>query len=355
MAKRKNRGIHVKFRPERDCWEVIEYKNGKLKRHATGLGSVKSAEERLAEIIVERTTPRKQVDEITIGELIAHYIREHVPTLARQDTALKCFDRLVPFWGDLKLSDLKKSNVFEYIEYRKREFGSWQKDHEYLTSRKLKTQTVRRELEQLQAVIGNAYRENIINVNPYIWKPDRSKSRERWLTKKEAAALLKAARSLPQAGEYLYLFIIIGLYTGARSEAMSLLRWPQVDFNSGHIDFTKTQHSSLKKSSRVPMPRRLKRELLKASKRGVEAGFVIHENQKRIKSVKNSFSKACDLAGLKDVTPHVLRHTAVSWMMQGGVSPEKIGKYVGMSAQMVRQVYGHLAPEHLRDAIESYG
>lgn len=354
MPKRKNRGIHVKFREERSCYEVVEYVSGKLKRHATGLGSLKIAEEKYAEIIIERAAPKTGQD-ATFGKLIAYYIKEHLPTLARQETAEKCFDRLIPYWGELKVSEYKKSQSLDYIEFRKKEFNDWLKSGDYKKERTLKVQTVRRELEQLQAVLGFCYRENKINICPHIWKPDKSKPRERWLTKKEAGRLLRTVRKMPQAGEYLYLFIIIGLYTGARSEAISLLRWPQVDFNTGHINFTANQTNDAKRSSRVPMPRRLKRELLKARKRGVDLGYVVHNNQARVKSVKNSFGTACLKAELQGVTPHVLRHTAVSWQMQDGVSPEIIGKYVGMSAQMVRQVYGHLAPEHLKEAVESYG
>lgn len=354
MPKHKNRGVHVKFRKERSTWEVVEYRSGKLERHATGFSSRADAEEKLAEFIFERNSPQKNEREITFGELIAYYIREHMGTIARPETAIKCFDRLIPYFGDLKLSDYKKSMILKYIEHRKEEFDTWLKAGEYKKVRTLKAQTVRREIEQLQAVIGYCYRDNVISVCPYLWKPERSRPRERWLTKKEAAALLRAADALPKA-DYLRLFIIIGLYTGARSEAISMLRWPQVDFNTGHINFTVNQTNDIKQASRVPMPRRLRRELLKAQKRGLEMGYVVHRHQERIKSVKNSFASACELAGLDGVTPHVLRHTAVSWMMQAGVSPEMIGKFVGMSAQMVRQVYGHLAPEHLKDAVESYG
>ena len=36
---------------------------------------------------------------------------------------------------------------------------------------------------------------------------------------------------------YLPLFILIGLYTGRRKEAILSLRWPQVDLGAGRIDF----------------------------------------------------------------------------------------------------------------------
>jgi len=55
------------------------------------------------------------------------------------------------------------------------------------------------------------------------------------------------------------------------------------------------------------------------------------------------------------VTPHVLWHTAVTWMLQAGVDPWKAAGLVGMTVDMVQQVYGHHHPEHLRDAARALG
>ena len=355
MPRRKNRGVHVKFRKERSNWEVVEYIRGGIKRHSVGHGCREDAEEKLAEIIIQRSAPERNEDILTLGELIAYYIKEHLPSLARPDTALKCFERLIPFWGDLLLSDIKKSKVYEYVDYRRAEFYAWQKGHDRETRKELKMPTVRRELEQLQACIGYAYRDNIISICPFLWKPDKSRSRDRWLTKKEAGQLIRASKSLQHASEYLPLFILIGLYTGARTEAILKLRWPQVDFKRGLIDFTLNQTNNIKKAAVVPMTRRIRRELLKAKLRGSDLGYVIHQNQRPIKSVKNSFRTSCDIAELENVTPHILRHTAASWMVQKNVSASKVAKYIGCTTQVIENTYGHLAPDHLKEAVESYG
>jgi integrase len=36
---------------------------------------------------------------------------------------------------------------------------------------------------------------------------------------------------------YLPLFIVLGLYTGARKEAILSLRWPQIDLENKRINF----------------------------------------------------------------------------------------------------------------------
>lgn len=350
---RTNKGIKLSFRKDRNCWEIIEFIGGKRKRHATGFSLRSDAEEKLAEIIVTRNSPQKNEQLLSLGEIIIYYINEHIPTLASPETALKCFDRLIPFWAEMKLNDIKKSKVFEYLEYRKKEYLKWQNRYEFKSKRSLSHETVRRELEQLQAAIGCVYRDNLIGSCPYVWKPEKSKPRQRWLTTGEAAALLNAARKSKVACDYLPLFILIGLYTGARSGAILSLRWHQIDLQRGYIDFRENQNSSIKASGIVPISKKLLLQLRYAKKRGSDIGHVIHCNQMPIKSVKKSFASACALAGLEDVTPHTLRHTAASWRVQRGVPLPHVAKYLGHSStQMIEKVYGHLSPEHLKDAAE---
>lgn len=355
MPKR-NPGAHIKYRKDRNCWEVIEFVDGKRKRLATGIRSRNDAEAELAKILVLRVDPRKNERDITLGELIAYYVREHVPTLNNATTAIKCMERIIPFWGNLKLDSIKKSKSLEYMEYRKGEFKKWQKQYSYKGLRELSPETVRREIEQLQAVVSYAYRDNIIGVCPYIWKPSKSKPRSRWLTRNEAASLIRAARNNEKTRDYLPIFIIIGLYTGARSAAILNLRWHHVDFKNNLIDFTKGYDSKTKQGAIVPIPKKLAQVLRSQKKYGTNIGYVVHINQMKIKSVKRGFATACKNAGLEDVTPHTLRHTCASWLVQKGVPTAKVAKYLGhTSPQMIEKTYGHLNPSHLSEIIEALG
>ena len=356
---KKNLGLQIWYRKERDCYEIGEYIHGRRKRHATGIGSREDAEAQLAECIVKRSRPDKSDHEITLGELSAYYMREHVPTLANPATAIKCFERLLPYWGDFKLSDVRKSLCLEYLAYRKKEFIQWQRSSVYKTQRELSDETVRRELEQLQAAIRYAHRDNVISMYPSIWKPKKSHSKSRWLTRKEAARLIREARKMPSASVYLPLFILIALYTGARSEAVLTLKWSQIDFESEVIDFRSGQRSQTKGRAAVPIPRRLLRELRAAHVMRLSNVYVLQResaNDLPIKSIKNSFGTACTRAGLIGVTPHTLRHTSASWLVQKGVPIYEVARYLGHSSvAMVEKTYGHMAPEHLKRAKESWG
>ena len=347
---KKNKGIHLYYRKDRDCWEIREFVEGKRKRHATGFSCRTDAEEKLAELLVKNTTIQECT---TIGKIISYYIQEHLPTIKRPDTALKCLERLIPFWSEIKLDDIRKSKTLEYYEYRKLEFEQWQNLHEYKSKRSLSKATIRREIEQLQAAINYAHRDNVINTCPYVWKPNKSTPRMRWLTNSEAAKLLQAARTSEKAKDHLPIFILIALYTGARSNSIFRLRWTQVDLERGYIDFTNSDDSRNKQATIIPISKKLLGHLKRHKKYGTDIGYVIHINQRHVKSVKTAFKSACKRAGIEGVTPHVLRHTAASWRVQRRVPTYEVAKLLGhSSAQMVEKVYGHMSPDHLNDAKE---
>jgi len=316
----------------------------------TGFSCRKDAEEKLAEILVQNI---KLKDCPTIGKIISYYVQEHLPTLKRPETAIKCLERLIPFWAEIKIEDIKKSKSLEYYEYRKREYTQWQKMYGYKSKRTLSKATVKRELEQLQAAINYAHKDNMINICPYIWKQERANPRTRWLTVSEAARLLKEVRGSEKARNHLPIFILIALYTGQRSEAIFRLRWHQVDLEKGYIDFTSQTDSKNKQAAIVPISNKLLGHLRRHKRYGTDIGYVIHINQARVKSVKTAFKSACVRAGLKDVTPHILRHTAASWRVQRRVPAYEIAKLLGHSStQMIERVYGHMSPDHLMDAKE---
>lgn len=170
------------------------------------------------------------------------------------------------------------------------------------------------------------------------------------------ARLLIAARNEEQVADYLPMFILMGVYTGARKDAILKLRWPDVDLKNRYIDFTKYDTNSNKKGAKIRIPNRLYRHLLAHKARGTDIGYVIHRNQKPLQDIKTGFAGACIRGGIENTTPHTLRHTCASWLIQNNVSTDKIAKYLGhTSPRMIEQTYGHLSPDHLDEVMEVFG
>jgi integrase len=85
--------------------------------------------------------------------------------------------------------------------------------------------------------------------------------------------------------------------------------------------------------------------------------WLITYRGERIKRIDQSFVEAAKLACLdrRDIdghdriadrtmgwpTPHIMRHTRATLMLQAGCSYEEVGQYLGMTARMVETTYGH--------------
>jgi hypothetical protein len=86
---------------------------------------------------------------------------------------------------------------------------------------------------------------------------------------------------------------------------------------------------------------------------------IVHEHfvewhGEAVQSVKTAFKTAVRLARLSgNLTPHTLRHTAATWLMQAGVDKWEAAGFL----EMVDQVYGHHHPDYLGNAAQalSYG
>ena len=83
--------------------------------------------------------------------------------------------------------------------------------------------------------------------------------------------------------------------------------------------------------------------------------YFVTWHGKPVRSVKKGFARAVALAGLSGVTPHTLRHTAATWLMQNGVPIWEAAGFLGMSPEMLARVYGHHHPDHLRNAAGKIG
>jgi integrase len=82
---------------------------------------------------------------------------------------------------------------------------------------------------------------------------------------------------------------------------------------------------------------------------------VLHVNGKRIGDIKKGFQAACARARLDNVTPHVLKHTAMSWAMQTGIDLWQVSGFFATSVPTLVRVYGHHHPEYMREAAEAIG
>lgn len=109
---------------------------------------------------------------------------------------------------------------------------------------------------------------------------------------------------------------------------------------------------SLERRARVPMNDQAHAALCAAAEIRTTDN-VIEFRGRPVKSLKKGLAETARLAGVEGVTPHVLRHTAATWMVQDGRPDEETARYLGTTAAMVQRVYGHHSPDFLKAASQA--
>ncbi len=53
------------------------------------------------------------------------------------------------------------------------------------------------------------------------------------------------------------------------------------------------------------------------------------------------------------MTPHTLKHTAITWALQRGATMWDVAGYFGTSIETIERVYAHHAPDHMKSAVDA--
>lgn len=310
----------------------------KQRKRSTGTGSRAEADRIFARWLLDYEEDRRRsgaddrpryTHEITIADILARYADEKGPNMVPSGRARigYAITRLADWWVDRCCDAIKPITCNNYRDARL-------KDGVGLA-------TVRKELAVLSAALSWAKDNGRLVEVPTVTLPPKAEPRDRWLTVSEAARLVNAARTEPKARLHLAPFVLIGLYTGARTAAILDLQWTQVDFVHNCIAFNppgRVQNN--KRRTRVRMTRGLRALLLRMHTRAASP-YVLAYHGEPIKRIIKGFRAAARRAGLDDVTPHTLRHTNVTWQLDGDVPIYHIGGFVGHSDVRTTQGYAH--------------
>lgn len=112
------------------------------------------------------------------------------------------------------------------------------------------------------------------------------------------------------------------------------------------------------KRKRTP-PVRLGRRLLAHLRRwvrldGGKVDYVCHLDGKPVAELRRSWPTAVQAAGLAGtgVTPHCLRRTRATWLMQAGIDLFEAAGHLGMTVKMLTETYAQHHPDWQKDASE---
>lgn len=324
---------------------------------STGTRSRADAEIALANYIAGKGRPvgPSSADEMTIGECLSIYGSEHAPHVVDPVRIANAIVPLTNFWGGLNVSAVTGATCRRYEKTRLKPLRKDPVTKEVVEWTGVSAGTVRRELGVLAAALEYCRKEGYLLSAPRVSLPKKPPSKDRWLTRQEAARLLWAAWRNPRS-KHLARFILVGLYTGTRKAAILGLQY-HANTSGGWVDLEhgllfrrgETQRETKKLQPHVRLPRPLLAHLRRWARAGNR--YVVSEGNERIGNIKTSWGRACREAGLSNVTPHTLRHTAITWAMQYGARKWDVVGYFGVSEQMIERTYGHHHPDFQDSAV----
>lgn len=352
---RANNGPHLE-RNARGIYEIRWTENGRSKCRSTRTADNGFAQKILANFILMQGDEARAAEPeavMLVRDVIgdpdvdgADYWTEHVkPNVIDKASAEYSRTKLLKHFGHLAVKDIMPSHVSTYVAARKAgRIGRPSVGH-----------TIARELSVLNAAINHAVKARRLSRadQPFIKLPAASPPRDRWLTHKEADALLAAARGDTAALPRVYRFIALALATASRKGALLQIQRGQIDMEKGIIYLNPAGRAQTnKRRAIVPISddlRPILAQMLNQIPDKADALLLDHAGSNR-----TAFASACRRAKLgTDVTPHTLRHTWATWAAQAGVPMFDIAGVLGDSLQTVIKTYAHHSPDHLRTAVNA--
>jgi integrase len=304
-------------------WVIRDRINGRRKESGTGLGVDATEHERsaaLAKYLAQKHDPRpksgRDPNQALVADCISVYVdkkeKRFTPhpddrrAISRQKEDRAIARRLTEFFGLYTVGEVSGELQEDYAEQR----GS--------------LSSARRELSFLTAGI-NSYSKKKgglhLQFSPVL--PDALPARERWLTRQEAARLIRAAWRARQknrgggegrfVGRHIARFILIGLYTGTRAGAIcNAALTPAI--GRGHVDLDRGvfvrqangARETNKKAPTVELPPRLLAHMRRWARLGISNHSVVEwpgvlvravwrgmKYQSASSSAVSIFSRAC--------------------------------------------------------------
>ncbi len=184
-------------------------------------------------------------------------------------------------------------------------------------------------------------------------KKFREAKRERFLSIDELARLGEALAQAERDGTAMSSVIAairLLLFTGCRLSEILTLRWNEVDLANARLRLGDSKTGA--KAIYLPAPAL---EILAGIPRHGDNPFVIagRKPSTHLVNLTKPWHRIRKLAGLSDVRLHDLRHTFASAGAAAGLSLPMIGKMLGHTQAATTQRYAHLAPDPVKEAVET--
>lgn len=284
-----------------------------------------------------RSQKQKTTRTDDVVTLLSQYQAEHeVVAWKRLKYAIQA---LTGYWSGKVVSDINIPSCRQYTAFR--------------MDAGVSLSTIARELTCLRAACNHAHRWERLDRVPSFEIPTDLPKREVWLFKDELKRLISFAKPDMQS------FILLCYGTGSRRAAIEQLEWDQLNFARKTINLAKAgEKKTCKRRPTVPMGDLYDHLTAMYKNRDYDSPFVMGSNR----DLLYDFEKVCAEAGLLNVeqrdgrpagkiTPHVLRHSRATHLLEDGASIFAVSKLLGDTPTTVQRVYGHICMSSLDEEL----
>lgn len=325
----------------RGRWCIVWWDNGSRRRISTGTTDERRARQSLADF---ETKLERHPLKLSLAEALDRYVKARatkVESFKRLKFAAEALERGM---GHLRVDQINQTQWDRYAADRVTR-PPIRGDPTKHKPRAVATGTLRREFNVLRAALRRAWKDGYLIKPPSIEAPAEGAPRDRYLTKDEARRLIAACVT-----PHVRMFTALAFFTGARKGSVLSLKWDQVNFQTGMIDFHEPgRRLTNKRRSIVPINATLLPEL-QAAYLLRQTDYVVEYNGGPVPTgLRWSFRRLCQRAGLSwTPTPHHIKHSVASWFAMDRVPIDQAADWLATDPRTLRRVYRKFDPAYLR-------
>lgn len=271
-----------------------------------------------------------------------------VHTSANYKRDINQFEKFLNEQYDYLLSDVEKISPAVVREYLSTMIVSG-----------ISRRSVARKLSALRSFFKYLFRQGDIQKTPTdnINAPKLNKPLPKFLTIKEIDKLVKAVDTETLIGKRIYALIEVLYSTGMRVSEVVNLKHKQIQWREGIVRVIgkgNKERLVMLGDSALSMLNSYIKDVGYDRKSPVE--YIFRNKfgrQLNVKTVQNDVSTLAKIAGInREVTPHVLRHSFATHMLDAGADLRSVQELLGHASLSTTQIYTHVTPERLKKAYD---
>lgn len=333
------------IRPDTPNYHAYWHGGGRAQRRSTGTSDLAEAQRFLIAIAEKHAAPapERSASETPILDVVSDYIERLRTDGKYWRSSVSALKHLLEF---TRLTGCRFVDQFGFDAQR--QYVEWRMVRLKAQGHRASNATLNKELGVIRAALRSAHKRGRLESAPHVELLPTPPPRQRFLRPHEVKRLLAACET-----PHLRLYVLLALHTLQRPGAIFGLKVEQVDLGWGRIDFLPPGSSqNVKRRPVVPITPTLYPHLERAVADSI-TGHVLEYDGKPLKSVKRSFAKACERAGLDDVMLYTLRHTGATLMAASGVPLRQIAGWLGHTETRTTELYAKHHPDYLSEAAVS--